>query len=69
MAKYKVESDKDVCIGCGACVSMCPDNWEMEEDGKAKALHEEIDEIKCNEDAKDSCPVDCITIEKIENIE
>lgn len=64
MSKYKIEHDIDVCIGCGACISMCPDNWEMNNDGKAIPKNAEVDEIGCNEEAKNSCPVDCIKIEE-----
>ncbi|MCK5040225.1 MAG: ferredoxin [Candidatus Aenigmarchaeota archaeon] len=64
MSKYKIEHDIDACIGCGACISMCPDNWEMSNEGKAIPKKAELDEIGCNEEAKDSCPVDCIKIEE-----
>ncbi|OYT35468.1 MAG: ferredoxin [Candidatus Aenigmarchaeota archaeon ex4484_52] len=65
MVKYKIAHDKDLCIGCGACVSMCPDNWEIDDEGKAKIINDEVENIGCNKDAKDSCPVDCIKIKEI----
>lgn len=61
---YKIERDEDKCIGCGACVSVCPVNWEMEDD-KAKPIQEEVDELGCNKDAEDICPVQCITITEV----
>ncbi len=27
--------EREGCIGCGACAAIDPDNWEMNEDGKA----------------------------------
>ena len=33
--KYKIIHDRDICIGCSACASVCPDYWEMESDGKS----------------------------------
>jgi ferredoxin len=31
---YKVNKEK--CIGCGYCVSVCPEVFELGEDGKSK---------------------------------
>ena len=33
--KYKIEHDRDICIGCSACASVCPKYWYMESDGKS----------------------------------
>lgn len=63
MVKYKIEHDVEACIGCGACIAVC-DNWVMDGD-KAKEVKTELDEIGCNQDAVDSCPVDCIKIVEI----
>ena len=30
-----VKIDQKTCIGCGFCVSMCPEVFEMKDDGKA----------------------------------
>lgn len=63
MAKYKIEHDQEACIGCGACISTCPENWEMDEaKHKSKPKKTELDEISCNQDAADGCPVKCIKI-------
>lgn len=55
--------DKDTCIGCGLCASICSEVFEMEDDGKAVAKavpsgHE--DDVK---DAESSCPVNAISID------
>jgi len=62
MSKYKIKLDKEACIGCGTCASLCPDNWVMK-DNKAHAKKTELDDLGCNKEAADSCPVQCIKIE------
>ena len=34
--KFKV--NKDVCVGCGACIAVCPDGMALKEDGKAEVI-------------------------------
>jgi len=58
----KIEVDKEKCIGCGACAAAC-DNFELEE-GKAKAKKAEVEELGCNQEAADACPVEAIKIIK-----
>ncbi len=69
----KVIHEKNNCIGCGACVSICPKYWEMGDDGKSTLKNSvnneekyelEVESISCNQDAADSCPVHCIIIIK-----
>lgn len=63
MAKITIEREK--CIGCGSCQSVCPKYWKMAEDNKADYLgKEEVEDIECNQEAADSCPVQCIHIKK-----
>ena len=59
---FKITIDKEKCIGCGACAAVCSDNFELNE-GKAKVKKAEVEEIGCNKDAADACPVQCIKIE------
>ena len=40
----KANVDKDTCIGCGACPSICPEVFSMDDDGLAKAIDSEIPE-------------------------
>ena len=44
------------CIGCGACVSVCPEGFEMK-GGKAIVKNAKA---KCIKEAKENCPVDAI---------
>ena len=64
MAKYIVNVNRDLCIGCGACTVAC-DNFVMDGD-KAKPVKSEVDEIGCCQEAADGCPVSAITITKKE---
>jgi ferredoxin len=48
--------DKELCIGCGACVSTCPEGFEMS-DGKAKIKNPKA---KCLKEAISICPVNAI---------
>ncbi|MFC1651871.1 ferredoxin [Patescibacteria group bacterium] len=59
----KIKIDQNLCIGCGACVSLCPDVFELKEDGKANVKDEKACE-KCDcKRAKEACPVQAISIE------
>ena len=65
MAKYKIEFDRNACIGSAACAAVCSKNWKIsDEDGKADVLIAEIDDadLKCNLEAAKSCPVNVIHI-------
>ena len=55
--------DYDECIGCGSCVEVCPEVFELKEDeGKAYVIAEDkCDSCDC-EDAANICPTEAITI-------
>jgi len=57
----KVSVDKEGCIGCGVCESLCGEVFKMDDDGKAEAIVEETD-LPCAEDAASSCPVNAIIL-------
>lgn len=46
MAKYRVEFDRENCIGAGACVATNPEWWSIDEDGKATLKSASFDEAK-----------------------
>lgn len=54
--------DEELCIGCGACVSLCPKNILVidEKNGKCKVT----EEVKCDRlrGCMKICPVDAIKI-------
>ena len=62
--KYKVSVDRDKCISCGICISVCPEVFEFKE-GKSHPKVE-ITDKECVLDAENQCPVHAIKIEKVE---
>ena len=77
----KVKVNKDACIGCGACASICPDVFELKDEGLSEvkveeenkekeefvSVKEELqDEVR---DAADSCPTGAIEINEGEEEE
>ncbi|MEM4330523.1 MAG: ferredoxin [Candidatus Pacearchaeota archaeon] len=60
---YKIKVDKNKCIGCGSCEAICPKSFYLKE-GKATPKKEKVTKITCEEEAKNSCPVGAISIEK-----
>lgn len=60
----KAVVDKDLCIGCGLCPSICPEIFSMDDDGLAIAKDTEIPEdiIDSAQEARSSCPVEAISI-------
>jgi len=58
----KVKVNKDACISCGACIAICEEVFEMNEEGISTVKKEEIpknleDQVK---DAIESCPTGAI---------
>jgi ferredoxin len=67
----KVIHEREKCIGCGACAAVCPDFWEMSDDGKSvlkggkKAgsnFELTVKDAGCCKDAENTCPVQCIHV-------
>lgn len=65
MFLLKAYVDKETCIACGLCPSICSDVFQMEDDGKAGTIVEEVPEnlISEAEEAEESCPVNAITVD------
>jgi len=55
--------DKDKCIGCGLCTSICPDVFELGDDGKSHVKNPKTcEKSNCCKEAADSCPVQAISL-------
>jgi len=56
----------DSCIGCGLCEDVCPEVFELRDDGLAHVIVNDIPEQAegCAQEAADSCPVDAISIQQ-----
>jgi len=63
----RAKVDKDICIGCGLCSSICPNVFQFDdEEGVAVAIDADIDEkdFDSAKEARDACPVEAIEIEE-----
>lgn len=70
----KITQDHQKCIGCGTCVSLCPEVFQMGEDGKAHIKEAEnktenseektLENSPCVKEAADSCPVQAIEVQE-----
>jgi len=57
----KVILNEDRCIGCGACMSVAPDNFTFNDEGRAEIINNALTEEAI--EASEMCPVSAITIE------
>lgn len=61
----KATIDRPGCIGCGLCPSICPEVFQMADDGLAETIVEEIPTgvEGTAKEAAESCPVSVIAVE------
>lgn len=63
----KASIDESKCIMCGSCVAICPEVFEMKDDGKVavkgngEVPKESEEKVK---ESESSCPVSAINIEE-----
>ncbi|MGI6621828.1 MAG: ferredoxin [Clostridiaceae bacterium] len=57
--------DRDGCISCGLCPTICPEVFRMADDGLAEVYVDEVPEDfkDTAQEAAESCPVSVIHIE------
>ncbi|HBD64359.1 MAG TPA: ferredoxin [Clostridiales bacterium] len=57
--------DRDACISCGLCESVCPDVFELDDEGISVVIQDPVDEENedCAREAEDGCPTDAIHLE------
>ena len=62
----KVCVDPVLCDGCGPCADICPEAFELNEEGTAVVILDEVPEElqEACRDAADSCPTEAISIEE-----
>jgi len=58
--------DEEKCIGDAVCTAICPDVFEMGDDGKAHVINPNGCDLCDCEEAADSCPTEAITLEESE---
>ena len=80
MARYKIEYNRESCIGAGVCAAVAPNFWKMVVDGKADLVQgiknpntglwelflETEEDFKINKEAADACPVTVIHITNLD---
>ena len=60
---YKVSVDKKKCIGCGNCVALCPETFEVK-DGVSCVKQGHVEDLDCEKSAEELCPVQAIRVLK-----
>lgn len=73
LVTVKIILERSKCIGCGSCTAVCPQLFELAEDGKSHLKNSqkdnqeietlEISEPSCTKEAADVCPVQIIKIQ------
>ena len=58
--------DQETCIGCTICAEVCPNVFEMKEDGLAHVVKKPVpkESEDCVIEAEESCPVQAISYDK-----
>ncbi|MFO8111975.1 MAG: ferredoxin [Desulfosalsimonadaceae bacterium] len=61
----KVVIDTEECVGCESCVEICPEVFGFDEnEEKAYVIKPEGGPAEAIQEAIDSCPVECISLEE-----
>lgn len=61
----KAVVDRDACISCGLCVTICPEVFELDDEDIATVIADPVpaENEASAQEAADSCPTDAISIE------
>ncbi len=61
----KATVDHEQCIGCGVCEAECPEVFEINNEGMADVIVDEIGEdvLEKAKEAQEQCPVEAIVID------
>ncbi|MCX6736673.1 MAG: ferredoxin [Candidatus Parcubacteria bacterium] len=59
----KIEIVKEKCLGCGLCVGLCPEVFELKENKSSVKDNIDVEKNEINvKNAKESCPAQAINI-------
>ena len=60
----KAKVNQNACIGCGACAAICPEEFEITDEGVAKEIKENIDDNNKDAviEASEGCPTSAIEV-------
>ena len=60
----KIKINESLCIGCGNCVSICPQTFKLnEKTSKAEVINQEGNSQEKIKEAIESCPATAISLE------
>lgn len=61
----KAKVVENLCIGCGACQALAPEEFELNDNGVSEALNQEVNEenIDSVKEAQEMCPTNAIIID------
>jgi ferredoxin len=62
--RWKVTVDRDACLGSGICAGTAPRHFRLD-DGRSRALHEDIEPDDIVLDVADTCPAEAITVHDV----
>lgn len=59
-----VKINKELCIGCGSCVSVCAEVFELDSEGKSVVRKgaDLVKNVDCIKQAEETCPVQAIEV-------
>ena len=58
-----IEINRDGCVSCGLCVSICPEVYRIADDGLAEVYSKPTDDLKSKvAEAAENCPVNVIMV-------
>jgi ferredoxin len=58
---WKVTVNRDACLGSGVCAGTAPGHFRLE-DGRSRAIEEDIEPDDVVLDAADTCPAEAIAV-------
>jgi len=61
-----VKVSQEKCIGCGSCQAICNEVFDIQDDGLAHVINDNIDESLFEDvkDAASNCPTDAIDVDE-----